>query len=87
LRDDLKAAEQRKGDIKNFIKATKKYTDLKELDAAVLREFVEKIYVHEKDKESKTQEIQIVYNFIGVFDFEGASEISKNVSPAEKRSA
>lgn len=87
LRDELKAAEQRKGDIKSFIKATKKYTDLKELDAAVLREFVEKIYVHEKDKESKTQEIQIVYNFIGAFDFEGASEISKNVSPAEKRTA
>jgi len=49
--------------------STKKYTDLQELDATVLLEFIEKIYVYEKDKQARTEEIQIVYIFIGAFDF------------------
>jgi uncharacterized protein (UPF0335 family) len=56
------------------VAVAKKYTDLQELDAAVLREFIERIYVSEKDKQTKTQEIQIVYNFIGAFDFAEATK-------------
>jgi len=57
---------------------TKKYTDLQELDAAVLREFIEKIYISEKNKQTNTQEIRIVYNFIGAFDFGKAMEQSQD---------
>ena len=57
---------------------TKKYTDLQELDATVLREFIERIYVYNKDKQTKTQEVQIVYNFIGAFDFVQAAEQTKS---------
>ena len=45
LRKDLKQQEQKKTNAKSFIATVKKYTDLTELDATVLREFVDKIYV------------------------------------------
>ena len=52
----------------------KKYTDLQELDAAVLRAFIDRIEVSHVNKKSRTREITIVYNFIGAFDFTRAIE-------------
>lgn len=69
LHKEIVKREQKETDARNFVAVTKKYTDLHALDATVLREFIERIYIHEKDKQTKTQEIQIVYNFIGAFDF------------------
>jgi hypothetical protein len=43
------------------------------LDATVLREFIDKICIYPKDKVSKTRKIEIVYNFIGAFDFNKAA--------------
>ena len=43
---------------------------MQELDASILREFIDRIEVSHTDKKSKTREITIVYNFIGTFDFE-----------------
>ena len=60
MRKELKHQEQKKGSIKSFIAATKKYTDLQELDATVLREFIDKIFVSDKDKNTKTRKIEIV---------------------------
>lgn len=74
LHMEISEREQKKSDAKNFVAVTKKYTDLQELNAAVLREFIERIYIYEKDKQAKTQKIQIVYNFIGAFDFSQAIE-------------
>ena len=74
LRKEIAAREEKKTDARNFVAVTKKYTDLQELDATVLREFIERIYVYEKDKQTNTQELQIVYNFIGAFDFMQAAE-------------
>jgi DNA invertase Pin-like site-specific DNA recombinase len=74
----LKEQEKKRVNVKSFIAATKKYTDLQELDATVLREFVEKVLVSEKDKTTMTQKITIVYNFIGAFDFKEAKEQSES---------
>jgi DNA invertase Pin-like site-specific DNA recombinase len=68
-RRELSGQEQKRGNVKNFIAATRKYTDLQALDATVLREFVDKIYISARDKDTKTREIEIVYNFIGAFNF------------------
>ena len=84
---EIKGQEQKRNNVKCFIAATKKYTDLKELDATVLREFIEKIHVWEKDKQTKTQKIQIVYNFVGAFDFGAAIENQKITPNAEKAGA
>ena len=76
-RRELKEREHSRSNIANFIAATKKYTDLKELDATVLRAFIDKIYVSAYDKNTQTRELKIVYNFIGAFDFMAATEQAK----------
>jgi len=83
-RKELKEQEKTRINVKSFIATAKKYTDLKELDATVLREFISKIFVSEKDKETKTREIRIVYNFVGAFDFYSAIEQATNPPREEK---
>ena len=80
MRDDLKQQEQKKGNLKNFIAATKKYTDIQALDATVLREFIDRIEISatEKWKKKAERKIHIVYNFIGAFDFEEAVKQRKD---------
>ena len=52
-----------------FLSKVKKYTDIQELTAEVIREFVEKVYVHQIEyiDGQKVQRIRIVYNCIGEF--------------------
>ena len=69
---ELRAQEKSKNNVKGFIATTKKYTEIKELDATVLRAFISKVIVSEKDKETNTQNVRIEYNFIGAFDFGAA---------------
>jgi DNA invertase Pin-like site-specific DNA recombinase len=69
LRETVKQQEKTRQSAKSFIAAAKKYTELQELDATVLREFIDRIIIYPKDKETKTREIEIIYNFIGAFDF------------------
>lgn len=56
--------------MKRFLAVVRKYTDLTELTPEILREFVDRIIVHAPDKSSgrRLQEIEIIYNHIGVFD-------------------
>ena len=80
---EVKQQEQKKTNVRKFISVVKKYTDMTQLDATILREFVEQIRVSdtyttdEQQKRVKIREIEIVYNFIGAFDFEGAREQSQ----------
>ena len=84
---EVKQQEQQKTNVKAFIAAVKKYTDLQELDAAVLRAFLDRIEVSHVDKKFRTREITIVYNFIGAFDFTRAIENARNTSKKEQRTA
>jgi site-specific DNA recombinase len=80
LREEVKQQEKSKSNVKNFVTTAKKYTDLTELDATILREFIDKILVSKtsgkkgRRASDKVQEIEIVYNFIGAFDFGKAIE-------------
>mgnify|MGYP000797680305 FL=1 len=87
LREEIKQQEKQKTNVKAFISAVKKYTDMQQLDAAMLREFIDRIEVSHTDKKSKTREITIVYNFIGAFDFTRAIENARNTSKKEQRTA
>ena len=87
LRKELKQQEQQKTNAKAFVAAVKKYTDMQELDAAVLREFIDRIEVSHADKKSKTREITIVYNFIGAFDFTRAIEEAHNTTQKQQKTA
>jgi predicted RNase H-like nuclease (RuvC/YqgF family) len=52
-----------------FIRLVKKYTDVQELNAEIIREFVEKIYIYKAERVGgkKVQKIKIVWNCIGDF--------------------
>ena len=52
-----------------FVSQVRKYTDIKELSAGLIREFVDKIYVSEKQvvDGKKVQKIRILWNCIGEF--------------------
>ena len=52
-----------------FLAQVRKYSNIKKLDAEVIREFVDRIYVHEKQvvDGKKSQEIRILWNCIGEF--------------------
>ena len=71
-------AEQQKTNVKAFIAAVKKYTDMQELDATVIRKFIDRIEVSQADRKTKQQAITIVYSFIGAFDFSRAAQEAHN---------
>jgi site-specific DNA recombinase len=52
-----------------FLKLVRKYTDIQELTAEIIREFVEKIYVYKAERINgkRVQRIKIVWNCIGEF--------------------
>ena len=81
---------RQKVNVRQFIAAVRKYTDMQQLDASILREFVDKIYISEvytpddNEPRIKVREIEIVYNFIGAFDFEEAREQSQAAQKEKK---
>jgi site-specific DNA recombinase len=53
-----------------YLALVKKYTEITELDAEIIREFIDKIIVFKAEKVDgrRTQRIQIFYNCIGAID-------------------
>ena len=53
--------------VEGFLGIVRKYMNLQELTAEIIREFVEKVYVHQAEKKDgkKLQRVRIVWNFIG----------------------
>jgi len=89
MRHDIKQREQKRQNTKAFIAATKKYTDLKDIDGAIIREFIDRIEISANEdgrgrKPRKDRKVHIVYNFIGAFDFSTALEITKTEQKAKK---
>ena len=54
-----------------FLPLVRQYTDLQERNARILNELIEKIVVHEKERDetgNTTQQVDIYYKFIGYID-------------------
>ena len=70
LRLEIEDDESHSVNVNRFIARVRKYTNIQELTPEILREFIDKIIVHAADKSSgkRLQEIEIVYNDIGVID-------------------
>ncbi len=66
--------------VDRFLNLVRKYTDVKELTAEIIREFVEKIYVHQMERigGQKVQCIRIVWNCIGEFTSPAITEKEKS---------
>jgi len=78
LKEFLDHAKEKSLNAEHFLSLVKKYADIKELDAEIIREFVEKIIVFNAEKVNghKTQRIQIIYNCIGAIDVPNKQEKS-----------
>ena len=70
LREIVNAVQVETVNIQSLLKIVRRYTEPTELTPALLREFVDKVVVHEADKSSghRVQRIDIHYNFIGEID-------------------
>lgn len=71
LQEELAKAKEAKSNAEQFMEIVRKHTNFEELTHTLLREFVDKIIVHEasRDKDGiRRQEIEIYYSFVGKFD-------------------
>ena len=66
LSDKLKNLDETKDNSRKWIVLIAKYRDLKELDAETVNELIEKIVIHqaEKNEGKRTQKVEICYRFI-----------------------
>jgi len=67
LQAEITEKSQKAVNIEAFMKIVKKYTDLQELTPTILREFIAKIVIHERNRTNgkTSQKIDIFYNFVG----------------------
>ncbi|MGO5113467.1 recombinase family protein [Candidatus Avoscillospira sp. LCP25S3_F1] len=68
LTQEINDATERSADVKRFVTLVRKYTEIKELTYENVHEFIDRILVHELDKETNTRKIEILYNFVGRID-------------------
>lgn len=69
LRSLIAAEKEANVNVERFLDLVRKYTDIRELTGEVIREFVERIYVHKAERIDgrRVQRIRIVWNCIGEF--------------------
>ena len=68
LQTELDKAQGASASVEKFMNVMRKYTSFEELTPTLLREFVEKVVVHEAvalDGKLRTQAIEIYYSFVG----------------------
>lgn len=67
LKDELMTVQKETADINKFMRLIKRYTVITELNAEIVRTFIDKIYVHkgEKAQGGHRQTIEIIYNCVG----------------------
>lgn len=70
LKHTIDTANEQSLNTDRFLALVKKYTEITELDAEIIREFIDKIIVFKAEKIDgrRTQRIQIFYNCIGAID-------------------
>lgn len=69
LQDYIECEQEAAVNTDSFIRLVKKYTDVQELNAEIIREFVDKIYICKAERigGKKVQHIKILWNCIGEF--------------------
>ena len=68
LESEIERLKTESAGIDRFIEIAKKYTDIQELTTEILRTFIEKIVIHERDKRHSklaNQQIDIYFTHIG----------------------
>jgi DNA invertase Pin-like site-specific DNA recombinase len=57
-----------RADVDKFVKIVKQYTDIEELTFENVHEFIDRILVHEPNRETSTRKVEIFYSFVGRID-------------------
>lgn len=71
LRRELEAAKEQNDGTDKFLRLVRKYTEITELTPEIVRTFIEKIIVHEKEKVDgkRRQTVEIIYNCVGAIPY------------------
>lgn len=71
LRRELEAAKEQSDSTDKFLRLVRKYTKITELTPEIVRTFIEKIIVHEKEKADgkRRQTVEIIYNCVGAIPY------------------
>ena len=71
LQEILTKAKEQSDNIAGFMRIIRKYTEITELTPEIVREFIEKVIVHEKQKVNgkRTQAVEIIYNCVGAIPY------------------
>lgn len=69
--------------VDQFLKLVRKYTDIQELTAEIVREFIDRVYVYKKESVDghRVRRIRIVYNSIGEFTAPKDNGTEKTAQP------
>lgn len=69
LKSSMDTNMEKSLNVEHFLKMVRKFTDIQELTAEIIREFIEKVYVHQTVKVDgqKMQKVKIIWNCIGEF--------------------
>jgi site-specific recombinase XerD len=65
LESGINTANDYNNGINQFVKLVGKYSEVEELDYENLHEFIDKILIHDLDRENNTRKIEIFYSFVG----------------------
>ena len=68
LKDAINTITEHTADAKRFLAVVRKYTEIDELTYEILHEFIDRIVIHELNKETCTRRIEIFYSFVGKVD-------------------
>lgn len=78
LKELINSETERNTDVNKFVALVRKYTEITELNYEILHEFIDRVLIHELDRETYTREIEIFYTFVGKVDI--GYEPTENVS-------
>ena len=77
LQKEIRIRAKKKGTANEFLEIVRNYTDMKELTPQILREFVEKIIIHHREKIDgvEIQKVEIIYNCVGTIEIPNLKKI------------
>jgi DNA invertase Pin-like site-specific DNA recombinase len=68
FRQEIDATAERGADVKRFVALVRRYSEISELTYENVHEFIDRILVHELNRETNTRKIEIFYSFVGKVD-------------------
>lgn len=68
LRKELSQSKEQADNVNKFMRLVKRYTEIDELTPEIVREFIQKVIVHQAEKvnDKRRQAVEIIYNCVGV---------------------